>query len=86
MAWFVITHAQLSSNNHPAICMSRLIRFNLFFALATSTGRLDIAAVLSSLYPAVTVLLAWVVLKEKLGQRQWLGVFGVIIALILISH
>ncbi|WP_230375539.1 DMT family transporter [Methanolobus vulcani] len=58
---------------------------NVFYVLAAKTGRLDIAAILASLYPAVTVILAWVLLKEKLRSRQWFGVFAVMLAVMLIS-
>jgi drug/metabolite transporter (DMT)-like permease len=58
---------------------------NIFFALATRLGRLDIAAILGALYPAVTILLAYIILHERLAKLQWLGIGMILFAIILIN-
>lgn len=46
---------------------------NLFYLLATREGLLSIVAVLTSLYPASTILLARIVLGERMGRLQVAG-------------
>jgi drug/metabolite transporter (DMT)-like permease len=58
---------------------------NFFFVAATRIGRLDVAAVLSSLYPASTILLAMWLLKERTSRRQALGMTVALVAVALIS-
>ena len=58
---------------------------NICFVLASKYGRLDVAAILSSLYPAVTVLLAWLLLKEQITRLQTAGMTAALIAVPLIA-
>ncbi len=58
---------------------------NLLYILALQFTRRDVAAVLSSLYPAATVCLAAVVLKERISRPQWAGLGVCLAAIALIS-
>lgn len=58
---------------------------NLFFIAATRAGRLDVAAVLASLYPASTILLAAWTLHERPTRRQGIGMAIAAAAVIMIT-
>jgi drug/metabolite transporter (DMT)-like permease len=58
---------------------------NLLFVAATRAGRLDVASVLASLYPASTILLAAAVLHERPTGRQIAGMAVVLAAVVLIT-
>lgn len=58
---------------------------NLLYMLATHAGRLDVAAVLSSLYPAGTIVLAMWFLRERVSGRKAAGILLALAAAIVIS-
>jgi drug/metabolite transporter (DMT)-like permease len=58
---------------------------NLLFIAATRAGRLDVAAVLASLYPASTILLAAWTLHERPTRRQGWGMVVAAAAVVMIS-
>ena len=57
----------------------------MLFAAATTKGLLSVVGVLGSFYPLVTVVLAAVVLQERLGGRQRFGALGALAGVALIA-
>jgi drug/metabolite transporter (DMT)-like permease len=55
------------------------------FVLGAQLGRLDVAVVLSSLYPAVTVLLARIFLDEHFSRTRTLGMLAALVAVPMIA-
>jgi drug/metabolite transporter (DMT)-like permease len=58
---------------------------NWLYTLASLAGRLDVAAVVSSLYPAATIVLAAVLLKERTRRSQLVGMGLAVAAVALIA-
>ncbi len=58
---------------------------NLFYIQTTRFGRLDVAAMICSLYPAGTILLAALVLREWPTRRQFAGIALALAAVALLS-
>lgn len=58
---------------------------NLAFAIASTIGRLEVVAVLGSLYPAVTSGMAAALLGERVALRQLVGVVLTIGGIVLLA-
>jgi len=58
---------------------------NLLYIQTTRFGRLDVAAMICSLYPAGTILLAGLVLRERPTARQFAGIGLALAAVVLLS-
>ena len=58
---------------------------NIAYNLGIASSLTSIVAVLSSLFGAVTVLLAWIFLRERLSPWQWLGVITIFLGIVLVS-
>jgi drug/metabolite transporter (DMT)-like permease len=58
---------------------------NILFMAATRAGRLDVASVLASLYPASTILLAAWALHERPTRRQGVGMLVAALAVVMIT-
>ncbi len=58
---------------------------NAGFLFAEQTGPLAVAAVLSSLYPVTTVILATIILRERVNRRHAAGIALALAAIVLIA-
>ena len=58
---------------------------NLMFAAASSKGLVSITSVLASLYPIITVLLARILLAERVARSQEAGILLTLAGVGLIS-
>jgi drug/metabolite transporter (DMT)-like permease len=58
---------------------------NAFYVLGGQLGRLDVSAVLGSLYPGSTVLLAGLFLHERLNRLQLAGILTALTAIVLMT-
>ncbi len=58
---------------------------DVFFAFATTIGLLSIVSILSSLYPVATVILARIVLNERMVRLQQAGIVLALAGVLMIS-
>jgi len=58
---------------------------NIFFTLASRTGSLTVTGVLTALYPLGTILLARLVLKEKVATVQKIGIALTLVASLILA-
>ncbi len=55
------------------------------YTAATAEGQLSVVSVLGSLFPVVTVALAFLFLGERLSRVQWIGVAGALAGVVLLA-
>jgi drug/metabolite transporter (DMT)-like permease len=58
---------------------------NIAYNSGITTALTSVVVTLSSLFSAVTVLLAWVVLRERLALWQWVGVLTILLGVLLVN-
>ena len=89
LAAAVVTRSSLSAPRHLWLHLVGIGALdnvaNVAYLLATRRGLLALVAVVSSLYPVATVVLARIVLHERLARHQVVGLVLAVVAVALIS-
>ncbi len=85
----IATHAPLALDR-PRAALGMIAGFlditaSALFIFASQHGRLDEAVVITSLYPAMTVLLARIILKEHFSRWKFIGLLAALAAVPLIA-
>jgi len=85
----LVTRAPLNLDR-PRVGLSMLAGFldiiaSALFIFASQRGRLDQAVVITSLYPAVTVLLARLILKERITRWKFIGLLAALAAVPMLA-
>ena len=86
-ALFTRRSLRVSAYNLPMVFLAGLLDMgaNIAFLLASRSGMLTIVAVIDSLYPGPTVLLAWLVLRERMSRLRVAGLVLALAGVALIS-
>jgi len=70
----------------PSVWAGLLVTLgNSMFVLAAARGSLAVVSVLAAMFPAATVILAWVVLHESLTRRRQAGLVLALVAVGLVA-
>ena len=71
----------------PKVALPGVLLFagTLMYAAATQEGLLSVVSVIATLFPVVTVTLAFVFLKERPSRVQWTGIAAALTGVVLLS-
>ena len=89
VGWTVVTRSTLRVPSRALVPIALVgladVSANALFALASQRGLLAIVAVLGSLFPVVTVVLAHLVLGERISAVQRVGVAVALAGVAIVS-
>jgi drug/metabolite transporter (DMT)-like permease len=88
IAWLILRPPLSAARGHlPAIALIGLADTagNALFAAASSQGEVSVVSVLATLYPVTTIVLAAIVLDERVRRAQQLGIIAALAGVVLIS-
>jgi transporter family protein len=57
----------------------------LFYFMAADKGKISTVVTLTALYPLITILLSFIVLRETINAKQCIGIFMALIAIYFLS-